>query len=57
MKNVIFDFESYYDSTINVVDQGVANYVRALTSLAKQDGSGVKFYGTDGRGFKIKKQT
>jgi hypothetical protein len=32
-----------------------AKTVRALTSLAKQDGSGVEFMGTDGRGFKIKK--
>ena len=28
MKNVIIDFESFYDKDINVVDQGVSNYVR-----------------------------
>jgi DNA polymerase bacteriophage-type len=28
MKNVVIDFESYYDKEINVVDQGVPNYVR-----------------------------
>jgi DNA polymerase bacteriophage-type len=28
MKNVIIDWESYYDKDINVVDQGVANYCR-----------------------------
>jgi len=28
MKNAIIDFESYYDKEINVVDQGVPNYVR-----------------------------
>lgn len=33
-----------------------AKVVRALTSLAKQDNSGVEFFGEDGRGFKIRKQ-
>ena len=33
-----------------------ARVVRALTSLAKQDGSGVIFLGEDGRSFKITKQ-
>lgn len=33
-----------------------AKVVRALTSLAKQDKSGVEFLGDDGRGFKITKQ-
>lgn len=28
MKNVILDWESYYDKDINVVDQGVPNYAR-----------------------------
>lgn len=28
MKNAVIDFESYYDKDINVVDQGVPNYVR-----------------------------
>ena len=28
MTNVVVDFESYYDDDINVVDQGVPNYVR-----------------------------
>ena len=45
------------DTTAGIArDWTQAKVVRALTSLAKQDGSGVKFYGTDGRGFKIKKQ-
>lgn len=37
-------------------DWNQAKMVRSLTSLAKQDGSGIEFFGDDGRGFKITKQ-
>jgi len=36
-------------------DWNQSKIVRALTSLAKQDGSGITFFGEDGRGFKITK--
>ena len=28
MKNVVIDYETYYDKEVNVVDQGNANYSR-----------------------------
>ena len=44
------------DTTAGIArDWSQAKIVRALTSLAKQGGSGVKFVGSDGRYFKITK--